>query len=91
MEAAALGMCIVTTNVGELPHIWTHEHDALLVPPKDPKAMADAIRRILTEPELAERLSRNARAKAEQFDWSIILPQWEAILMKLTSGRSANA
>ena len=81
MEAAALGMCIVTTNVGELPYIWTHEHDALLVPPNDPQAMADAVRRILTEPGLAERLSRNARAKAEQFDWSVILPQWETLLL----------
>ena len=82
MEAAALGMCIVTTNVGELPYIWTHEHDALLVPPDDAEAMAAAIRRILTEPGLAEKLSRNARLKAEQFDWQIVLPQWEALLRK---------
>lgn len=81
VEAAALGMCIVTTNVGELPYIWTHEHDALLVPPNDPQAMADAIRRILTEPGLAERLSRNARTTAEQFDWAIVLPQWESLLL----------
>lgn len=86
MEAAALGMCIVTTDVGELPYIWTDGHDALLVPPDDPQAMADAIRRILTEPELAARLSRNARAKAEQFDWSIVLPQWERLLLNAQTG-----
>ena len=80
VEAAALGMCLVTTNVGELPYIWTHEHDALLVPPNDPKAMAAAVRRILIEPGLAARLSRNARATAAQFDWSVILSQWEALL-----------
>lgn len=87
VEAAAMGMCIVTTNVGELPYIWTHEHDALLVPPNDPEAMANAIRRILTEPGLAERLSRNARAKAETFDWSIILPQWETLLSEVIEAR----
>jgi glycosyltransferase involved in cell wall biosynthesis len=38
------------------------------------------VRRLLTGPDLAERLSCNARQKAEQFDWSIILPQWEALL-----------
>lgn len=81
VEAAALGMCIVTTNVGELPYIWTHDHDALLVPPNDPQAMADAVRRILTEPGLAERLSRNARTTAEQFDWAVALPRWEALLL----------
>lgn len=83
IEALACGMCIVSTNVGGIPYLLTHEHDALLVPPNDPQSMADAIRRILTEPGLAERLSRNARKTAEQFDWSIILPQWEALLTEV--------
>ncbi|MFZ5447036.1 MAG: glycosyltransferase family 4 protein [Thermodesulfobacteriota bacterium] len=87
MEAAASGMCIVTTNVGELSYLWQDGHDALLVPPNDPEAMAAAVRRILTEPGLAERLSFNARKKAEQFDWSIILPQWEALLTKVAQGK----
>lgn len=39
-----------------------------------------AVRRILTEPELAQRLSHNARRKAEQFDWETILPRWEQLL-----------
>lgn len=81
IEAMASGLCIVSTDVGGIPYLLTHEHDALLVPPNDPQAMANAIRRILTEPGLAERLSRNARAKAEQFDWSVILPQWEELLL----------
>ncbi|HAW09318.1 MAG TPA: glycosyl transferase family 1 [Bacteroidetes bacterium] len=79
VEAAACGLCIVTTNVGELSYLWEHEVDALLVPPDDPEAMAASIQRILDDPELASRLSTNARKKAEQFDWSIILPQWENI------------
>lgn len=83
IEALACGLCIVSTNVGGIPYLLTHEHDALLVPPNDPQAMADAIRRILTEPGLAERLSRNARRTAEQFDWSMILPQWEALLTEV--------
>lgn len=57
-----------------------HEDDALLVPPDDVQAMAAAVRRIYIEPGLAERLSRKGRAKVEQFDWSAILPQWEALL-----------
>jgi len=83
MEAAACGLCIVSTNVGELPLLWKDDHDALLVQPDDSAAMATAVRRILTEPGLAERLSRNARVKAEQYDWSVILPQWERLLKRL--------
>src|SRR5262249_6851279 len=63
LEAMACGLCIVSTNVGGIPYLLEHEHDALLVPSGDPAAMATAVRRILTEPGLAERLSRNARQK----------------------------
>ena len=83
MEAAAVGLPIVTTNVGELPYLWKDGQDALLVPPDDAEAMAKAVQRILTEPGLAERLSYNARQKAERYDWSVILPQWESLLTEV--------
>ncbi len=80
LEAMACGLCVVSTNVGGIPYLLEHEADALLVPPDDAEAMADAVCRILTDLALAQRLSRNARAKAEQFDWSVILPRWEQLL-----------
>lgn len=83
MEAMACGLCVVTTNVGGLPYLLEDGVDALLVPPDDPQAMANAIRRLLTEPGLAEKLSTNARRKVEGFDWSIILPQWERLFIEL--------
>jgi glycosyltransferase involved in cell wall biosynthesis len=82
LEAMACGLCVVSTNVGGIPYLLEHEKDALLVPPNNSQVMAAAVHRILTEPVLAERLSRNARKKAEQFDWAAILPQWEALLRK---------
>lgn len=84
LEAMACGLCIVSTNVGGIPHLLEHEQDALLVPPDDPEAMASAVQRILTDNVLAERLSTNARKKAEQCDWSLILPQWQAIFKELS-------
>jgi glycosyltransferase involved in cell wall biosynthesis len=86
LEAMACGLCIVSTNVGGMPYLVDHEKDGLLVAPGDARAMASAIRRILTEPGLAERLSRNARKKAERFDWSIILPEWERLLRRVLNG-----
>lgn len=85
MEAGAVGLPIVTTNVGELPYLWSNGEDALLVPPNDADAMAKAVQRILTEPGLAERLSRNARRKVEKFDWSVIMPQWERLVEQVRS------
>ncbi|HEY8187113.1 MAG TPA: glycosyltransferase family 4 protein [Pyrinomonadaceae bacterium] len=83
LEAMACGLCVVSTNAGGIPYLLEDEHDALLVPPDDPEAMAAAVRRLLTEEGLAERISRNARQKVEQFDWSIILPQWETLLARV--------
>jgi glycosyltransferase involved in cell wall biosynthesis len=48
---------------------------ALLVPPDGDTVMTTAVRRLLTEPGLAKRISSNGRHKAEQFDWSKRLPQ----------------
>lgn len=80
-EAMACGLCVVSTNAGGIPYLLKNEHDALLVPRADAKAMAAAVRRLLTEPELAERLSRNGRRKAEQLDWSGILAEWKRLFI----------
>jgi glycosyltransferase involved in cell wall biosynthesis len=83
VEAMACGACIVSTNVGGIPRLVEDGADALLVPPRDPVAMAAAVDRLLTTPELAARLSYAARSKAESFDWSAVLPQWNALLGSL--------
>lgn len=83
LEAAVCGTPIVSTNVGEIPYLWKDGEDVLLVPPDDAEAMAAAVRRIFNEPGLAEKLSQNARVKAEQFDQKKILPLWEDLLVKL--------
>jgi glycosyltransferase involved in cell wall biosynthesis len=84
VEAMAAGLCIVSTNVGGIPYLLEHERDALLVPPGNADAMADAVQRLFDEPGLAARLSRNARRKAEQLDWSVVLPKWDELLAGLT-------
>jgi glycosyltransferase involved in cell wall biosynthesis len=84
LEAMACGLCVVSTNVGGIPYLLEHEGDALLVPTDDAAAMAQAVRRLLTEDGLAEQLSRNGRRKAEQLDWSIVLPRWQQLLIGLS-------
>ncbi|HVG34785.1 MAG TPA: glycosyltransferase family 4 protein [Pyrinomonadaceae bacterium] len=93
LEALACGLCVVSTNVGGIPYLLEDERDALLVQPRDVQAMSRAVRRILTDSLLAERLSENARRKAQQFDWPLILPQWKSLLTaeaaKRTHGNGA--
>lgn len=80
IQAMSSGLCVISTNVGGLPFLLEDNFDALLVPPNDAGAMAVAVKRSLTEPGLAGRLSANARKKAEQYDWSVIIPQWEKMI-----------
>lgn len=88
LEAMACGLPIVTTNVGGIPWLIEDGVDGLLVPPDDPGSMVAAIEQILSDSALAGRLSENGRKKAESFDWSIILPQWDRLLESVIEGES---
>lgn len=83
LEAMAAGLCIVSTAVGGIPYLLEHERDALLVPPNDADAMANAVRRLLADPVLAARLARAANTKVNACDWTAIVPQWDALLRSL--------
>jgi glycosyltransferase involved in cell wall biosynthesis len=80
IEAMACGLCVASTNAGGLRYLLKDGETALLAPPNNAAALAECVRRILSEDGLAERLSRDARRQAEQFDWSVILPRWETLL-----------
>lgn len=80
MEAMALGLPIVSTNVGGIPFLLAHEKDALLVPPNDAKAMVAAIVSLCKEPDKAVSLSKQARRKVEHFDWKIVREEWLKLL-----------
>jgi glycosyltransferase involved in cell wall biosynthesis len=62
LEAMAANLAIVATAVGGVPEMVEDQKSALLVPAGDPQAMALAIDRILSDPELASRLTANASA-----------------------------
>ncbi|HEY9087388.1 MAG TPA: glycosyltransferase family 4 protein [Anaerolineaceae bacterium] len=83
LEAMASGLCVVSTNVGGLPYLINSGVDGLLCPPGEAEAMAEAVKNILKNPLLSQRLSLNARKRAEAVDWKRILPQWEALFSSI--------
>ncbi len=68
MEATSLGLPIVATRVGGVPQVLEHEVNALLVPPNDPGALLEAMARLATDPDLRDRLGRQARLRSSMFD-----------------------
>jgi len=61
LEAMAAGVPVVATAVGGIPEIVTDGETALLVPARDPAALAAAIERLLCDPSLAENLASRAQ------------------------------
>jgi glycosyltransferase involved in cell wall biosynthesis len=66
LEALQAGAAIVSSDVDGMPEDLTHEHDALLVPPGDADALADALARLLADPQLRERLGAAGRVTYEE-------------------------
>lgn len=70
LEAMMLGKPVVATAVGGVPDLLQDGARGLLVPPRDPEALAGALDRLLSDGELAARLGAAARAAAER-DYSV--------------------
>lgn len=66
LEAMALGVPVVTTAVNGLSEAVVHERTGLVVPERDPVALAEAIERLLADRALAARLSLQARGHVER-------------------------
>lgn len=64
-EANALGKPVIASRIGGIPEIVSHEETGLLVEPRDPHQLADAMRRLHSEPELCIRLGRKGRERVE--------------------------
>ena len=80
IEAMALGLPVVSTNVGGLSYLLSDLEDALLVPPYNEEQMIKAIRELLQNETLAHQLSLAARSKAEGFDWENVKSFWNELL-----------
>ena len=59
--------------------------NAILVPPGDPRALADGIRRVIADPALARRLAARAFADAGQYSWARRAERLEAVLTHATA------
>ena len=80
MEAMAMGLPVISTNVGGIPYLLEDGKDAYLVPSNDEDAMCEKIVAIIEGSANVDAVVVNARRKVEQFDWSVVRLQWISLL-----------
>jgi glycosyltransferase involved in cell wall biosynthesis len=66
LEAMAAGLPVVASAVGGIPEVVVDGETGLLVPPRDAAALAEALRRLLDDPELRRQMGAAGRARAEE-------------------------
>ena len=92
IEAASCALPLIATDVPGCRDVITHEVDGLLVPVRDGKALAAAIRRLVDDKVLAARLGRAARARAlTEFDERIVISRTLAVYDQLLPDRDGQA
>ncbi len=80
IEAMALGLPVVSTDVGGMPFLVENDEDGLLTPAKDVLQFTKRVISLIENPTLVHKLSKNGRHKAEGFDWNQIKILWNDVL-----------
>ena len=78
IEAMALGLPVVSTNVGGLPYLISNNIDGVLVDKEQPLLMANEIHKIIEKNKSS--FAKKARSKVENFDWSVVKNEWLKLL-----------
>ena len=82
-----LGLPVVASNVGGIPDVVVDGVSGILVPEKDPKALADAYKRLAESPEFTEKILAGAQQRIDEcFSWDKIIERQVAVYEK-ASGR----
>jgi len=82
LEAMALGLAVISTNVGGMPFLIKDKENGILVAKNNPKKMASKIVELIESPSEYEKITTNARTLISNFDLHYIQEQWRKILLK---------
>lgn len=90
VEALACGVPVVAFDCPSGPaEVLRGGQDGLLVPPEDVGGLADALERVLTDPDLAHTLRVAGPDRALAFAPEVSVPQWEALLRQAAGHATA--
>lgn len=75
VESMMAGLPVVSTRFRSIPELVEHEENGLLVPPKDPSALADAIGRLANDESLRQRLAKENWRRRSAHDARRVVPE----------------
>lgn len=85
LEAWAVGLPVIVTSVGAVPHVCLDGEDAMVVAPQDPLAFARAIVKVLGDQRVAVRLATSGRHKVQRYSQDVIssrvLDEYRAVVL----------
>lgn len=87
LEAMACATPVVLTDSGGVREYAEDRVNCLLVPPRQPEMLADAMLRVLEDEQLAEKLSQNALKTAQRFEWNTVIDRLENALVGWNKSR----
>ncbi len=92
MESMAMGVPVVTTRVSAIPELVEDGVSGLLVEPREPDALADAVWRMLSDPELRRRVIANGRRKIEtDFDNRRLIEKLASLMRAAVDAASSSS
>lgn len=80
IEAMAMGLVVVSTDVGGMPYLIENEDSGLLVAADEPEQMAMAITKLLTDNGMMSELAIKARSRVTDYNWQAVMNKWKAVL-----------
>lgn len=89
VEACAMGLPVIATEVGGLKYLITNGENGILVSDDNADEMADAALILLKDMDLTEKISRNGRQLAEKSSWENVRKLWESLFAEVLERRKS--
>ncbi len=91
VEAMASGLPVIACRTGGIRDVITHDQTGLLVEPRDPRALGDAIATLLSDPEKRRKLGEAGQTHARKYySWDVVAGKFLDIFAGLYSGNTSD-
>jgi phosphatidylinositol alpha-mannosyltransferase len=85
VEAMAAGLPVIATDIPGYREVVRDEVEGILVPPRDPDALARSLAQVLDDVDLGKRLGAAGRQRARRYSWDTVAAEIEAIYREVTA------